>query len=82
MSTISADWSVQIEQTKKNHNVFCGLGIHPWYANALSFEYLSELESLLKLSSVVALGDIGLDFPPPIKKIERYKLTFLVSNWN
>jgi len=68
MSTIPSDWQVQIELTERFQHVYCGLGIHPWYASASSFEQLLMLERLVATNSVIALGEIGLDFSPPYKE--------------
>jgi len=68
MSTSPLDWLNQLERSQRFKNVFCALGIHPWYVDKASLASLARLERLLMTESVVALGEIGLDFTPPYKK--------------
>jgi len=68
MSVAPEDWQAQINLTQKFNHVYCALGIHPWYVKPSSFECLLVLERLMAISSVVAFGEIGLDFTPFYKK--------------
>ncbi len=68
MSTAAEDWQAQIKLTQKFDYVYCALGIHPWYVTSSSLKDLLALERLMTLNSVVAFGEIGLDFSPAYKE--------------
>ncbi len=77
MSTMPEDWQAQIKLTQKFNHVYCALGIHPWYVESSSFEHLLELKKLMTISSVVAFGEIGLDFSPSYKKNRLLQIEIL-----
>jgi len=79
MSTLPLDWLNQLELSKRFKNVFCALGIHPWYVQEAGLAPLVRLERLLMTESVVALGEIGLDFTPPYKESSALQLEILVE---
>ena len=51
-----------ILQTYQYPNVCAAVGIHPTEVNAYSFLILEVLEKFLEFKSVVAVGEIGLDY--------------------
>lgn len=42
--------------------IYCGIGIHPHSAKELNDEVLAEIEQRAKHKSVVAIGEMGLDY--------------------
>lgn len=52
--TIQSFYKLPINST----SVFVSVGIHPWYLNEISFE---DIEQLLKVDKIIAIGECGLD---------------------
>lgn len=61
-----------------NDNIFCGIGIHPHYANEYNEEVQVYIEELIKTNrdKIIAIGEIGLDyhynFAPKEVQIEAF----------
>ena len=51
-----------LELANKYPNIYCSIGIHPEYTVSYTEEDLKFLESCLRQSKVVAIGEIGLDY--------------------
>lgn len=51
-----------LELANKYPNIYCSIGIHPEYTDSYTEEDLKFLESCLRQSKVVAIGEIGLDY--------------------
>ena len=51
-----------IELSKKFKNIFASAGFHPHESKDATTTYINEIEKLLNLEKVVALGEIGLDY--------------------
>ncbi len=79
MSTSPLDWRNQLERSQTFENVFCALGVHPWYVQDIDLTYLVQLERLFMTELVVALGEVGLDFTPLYKESRTLQLEILVE---
>ncbi|VAW43836.1 Putative deoxyribonuclease YjjV [hydrothermal vent metagenome] len=79
MSTSSSNWLKQLELSQRFKHVYCALGIHPWYVQDSSFKSLVLLERLIIENSVVALGEVGLDFTSPYKENKNLQIDLLVE---
>ncbi len=53
--------------------VYAAAGIHPEYADKVTYEQINGIDELLCNKKVVALGEIGLDYhyPEPAKEIQK-----------
>ncbi|HEX3357292.1 MAG TPA: TatD family hydrolase [Tepidisphaeraceae bacterium] len=51
-----------IEVCRGRENLRCSIGVHPNYCHEVEFEKISILRELQKDPSVVALGEMGLDY--------------------
>lgn len=56
----SADLSI-FNAFDKRTELICSYGIHPWYAEQFSFDFLEELEYLVQQPNCLAIGECGLD---------------------
>ncbi len=79
MSTSPLDWLTQLELSKEFKRVYCALGIHPYYVQNSDFKSLALLEKLFVGESIVALGEVGLDFTLPYKKNKTLQLELLTE---
>lgn len=64
---VNVAWSAEssketIEIYSKYKNMLPTVGIHPNHANEITDQELKEIETLIQVKGVVALGEIGLDF--------------------
>jgi TatD DNase family protein len=57
----SKHWDKQLKLAQAFDNVYCGIGIHPWFLDNDPLSSLVKLENLLHSQSVVAVGECGLD---------------------
>ncbi|WP_299266731.1 TatD family hydrolase [uncultured Psychrosphaera sp.] len=57
----SKHWDKQLKLAQAFDDVYCGIGIHPWFLDNDPLSDLVKLESLLHSQSVVAVGECGLD---------------------
>lgn len=57
----SKSWEKQFELAQAFDNVYCAIGIHPWFLEHDPLSDLVKLESLLQSKYVVAVGECGLD---------------------
>lgn len=55
-------WQRVIDLCKTTHGLFPALGMHPMFLEHHQDEHLQALEQILDETSVVAVGEIGLDF--------------------
>ena len=55
-----SDWHQTLSYARRSVRVLPGLGIHPWYLENVSPNYLVELERLLILHPNAVVGEIGL----------------------
>ena len=54
-------WNKQLKLVQAFDDVYCGIGIHPWFLDNDPLSDLVKLESLLHSQPVVAVGECGLD---------------------
>ena len=55
--------SIKAQQlTQKHNSLYSTAGIHPHYAEETSERTIADLEKILTLPEVVAIGETGLDF--------------------
>ena len=59
------DWDETTALASRYHQVFCALGIHPWYIDIEEISRINELPSFIT-TDTVAIGECGLD-----KKIQK-----------
>ncbi len=57
----------------KYDNIFAAVGVHPHDAESVADDFVSQLSDLLKFDTVVAVGEMGLDYyrnisPPEIQR--------------
>jgi TatD DNase family protein len=64
--TSEADWDKLISLSRRYTCIIPALGIHPWYVDSISQNWLGVLEQKVKRYSTI-IGECGLDFV-----IERY----------
>ncbi len=62
-ATNETSWS------NSTNNHYRAIGIHPWFLDSLQLGWENRLELQLKHDKSVAIGECGLDFYRPIKKI-------------
>ncbi len=68
-----------------NHNVFCGIGVHPHDADAYNSEVSKRIIELSNNNKVKAIGEIGLDYfynfssPTQQKKVFKEQLEIAKS---
>lgn len=74
VSTQIDDWIATINFSSKHHNVFCALGIHPWFVRDSFNVDLLILKSLLASHKISALGEIGLDFNKHYKQFKSLQI--------
>ena len=68
-------------------SVRCALGLHPYYAERCTDEFLAGLEREIGLPEVVAVGEIGLDYArgpvaPDIQKAALRSLLAACRRWD
>lgn len=61
------------------NQLYCTVGIHPHYAKDHASADLHELETLVKESSVVAIGETGLDFNRNLSPPEQQITSFIAQ---
>jgi len=74
VSTQVDDWVATINFSSIHTNVFCALGIHPWFVTHSFHVDLLVLKSLLASNKITALGEIGLDFNEHYKKFKTLQI--------
>ncbi|MGD0388572.1 MAG: TatD family hydrolase [Tepidisphaeraceae bacterium] len=62
IGTHPADWDAVLRVTRERPNVRCAVGAHPNYCHEIQLEQLARLRELCAEPSVVALGEMGLDY--------------------
>ena len=66
-----------VELSKKYPFIYAAVGFHPECSDKFDANALSEIEKLLLLPKVVALGEIGLDYHYPLPSHEEQQSAFL-----
>ena len=79
VSTKPSNWLPLIAFCKTIPNVYCALGIHPWFVQELTNDSVQLLEHCIKQNSVSAIGEIGLDFLPEYKVTKSIQLQVFES---
>ncbi len=69
------EWQTLKALLKSHSEVIGFFGVHPWYVNDISNNWQATLESLLKESAKVGVGEIGLDKTKP--NYEKQKSVFV-----
>jgi TatD DNase family protein len=62
IGTGPSDNRAAIELCRNHSNIHCAIGIHPNYCHEISFDALGDLRELQYDPSVLALGEMGLDY--------------------
>ena len=55
-------WQQQLQLVQSSSYLHAALGLHPYFLKSFQPQYIQQLEQLLTTESVVAIGEIGLDF--------------------
>lgn len=55
-----SDWPAAVSYASRSDTTLFGLGVHPWYVQDLSKNWLMDLEMLLKQHKSAIVGEIGL----------------------
>jgi TatD DNase family protein len=76
IGTEPADWEAATGITRQYSNVKCAVGAHPNECHQIEFEELSLLRGYCANPSVVALGEMGLDYHYGVEHKERQKKFF------
>ncbi|MGI5310210.1 TatD family hydrolase [Rheinheimera sp. WS51] len=66
----------QQQANKSNINIVTTAGVHPHYASQVNDSWLAQLKQLLQASSVVAVGECGLDFNRDFSPRPQQQLVF------
>ena len=56
-----SDWGLIASALNIKNNVFCAIGVHPWYISEITDCWESELKELLLKNPKLLVGEIGLD---------------------
>lgn len=62
VTTDASQWQAAIDFHQQNAYLLPALGIHPWFVTQQSFADIDLLENYIERESVIAIGEIGLDF--------------------
>jgi TatD DNase family protein len=62
IGTHPSDWQGALDVARIHKNVRCAIGVHPCYCHEVDFAHVSRLRELQKDPTVVALGEMGLDY--------------------
>jgi TatD DNase family protein len=62
IGTHPPDWDAVLAVTRERPNIRCAVGGHPNYCHEIEIDQLRRLPQYLDSPSVVALGEIGLDY--------------------
>src|SRR5204863_2209442 len=62
IGTEPADDRAAIELCRNRPELRCAIGVHPNYCHEVEFEVVAQLRELQADPSVVALGEMGLDY--------------------
>jgi len=75
VGTSPADWSDTLQLSNHFQHIHAALGLHPYFIDANHASYLSQLETLVSLNSISAIGEIGLDFSKQVKADESLQMS-------
>lgn len=73
------DWINILDIQLKIPNVYPTIGVHPWFIQNLSSNWLEKMENLLKQNQTLMIGEIGLDYS---KKHQEQQLDILKKQLN
>ncbi|WP_082128440.1 TatD family hydrolase [Kosmotoga pacifica] len=62
VGTTLEDSKRAIELASRSEKIFVAVGVHPHESSGVTDGYLNELKKLAKKSTVVAIGEVGLDY--------------------
>jgi TatD DNase family protein len=62
VATHPADWPAALELANTRGQLRCAIGVHPNYCHQVELDELPQLRGLQNHPSVVALGEMGLDY--------------------
>ena len=68
-ATDETQWQNLIDLIKQDNHVYGAFGVHPWFVENVSDDFIVKLENILKSDSNYMVGEIGLDkYKPYIEK--------------
>ncbi len=68
-TTDETQWKRLVELIHNDKNIHGAFGVHPWFADSVSDEFILNLEKLLNTDSNYMVGEIGLDkYKPDMNK--------------
>lgn len=76
--THEGDWNYVLGLGKSHQDICVSLGLHPWYVDSRSPQWLKHLENLVA-SNPVAIGEIGLDNALPERNVSAQEEVFLAQ---
>jgi len=76
IGTSPEDDRAAIELCKGRNNIRCAVGVHPNYCHEVEFSAVESLREMQKDASVVALGEMGLDYHHHFAERSRQKKFF------
>jgi TatD DNase family protein len=79
IGTNPPDWPDCLDVCRDHPNVRCALGVHPNYCNDAELSQVAQLESLQSHPSVVAIGEMGLDYHYDSVPVARQREFFLAQ---
>jgi TatD DNase family protein len=62
IGTHPADWDAALEVTRGRPSIRCALGAHPNNCQDIEFDAIAQLRGYLQNPTVVAMGEMGLDY--------------------
>ena len=76
--THEGDWRYVLSLGQRHHDVCVSLGLHPWYVDERSADWLQRLEALVA-AHPVGIGEIGLDNALPERNDAAQEEVFLAQ---
>lgn len=55
------DWQTIMDVANTNRNVVGAIGIHPWYVDSVSPNWLDDMRAILRDNPKLLVGEVGLD---------------------
>lgn len=75
VGTSPADWSETLQLANHFQNIHAALGLHPYFVDGNYASHLSQLETLVSLNYVSAIGEIGLDYSKQVNADESSQMS-------